>query len=174
MLLDKLQICRRRAVAEQALAAAEQLSLALANLRLKETLRTQSIRDPLTGLFNRRYLEVSLERELQRSALLSEMFGPPPSLDLNMARLTIGASDFSLQPYTLDDVPFGSVDPQLQHFNVAANLRDVIPTMREALAVNPQLQIIASPWSAPAWMKTSENLIGAALDHCRRIAADAR
>jgi diguanylate cyclase (GGDEF)-like protein len=51
-----------------ALAAAEQLSLALANLRLKETLRTQSIRDPLTGLFNRRYLEVSLERELQRAA----------------------------------------------------------------------------------------------------------
>lgn len=51
-----------------ALAAAEQLSLALANLRLKETLRTQSIRDPLTGLFNRRYLEVSLDRELQRAA----------------------------------------------------------------------------------------------------------
>ena len=56
-----------------ALAAAEQLSLALANLRLKETLRTQSIRDPLTGLFNRRYLEVSLERELQRSARRSQM-----------------------------------------------------------------------------------------------------
>ncbi|HSE12330.1 MAG TPA: diguanylate cyclase [Rudaea sp.] len=51
-----------------ALAAAEQLALALANLRLQDTLRTQSIRDPLTGLFNRRYLEVSLERELLRAA----------------------------------------------------------------------------------------------------------
>ncbi len=51
-----------------AIAAAEQLALALANLRLQETLRTQSIRDPLTGLFNRRYLEVSLERELARAA----------------------------------------------------------------------------------------------------------
>jgi len=50
-----------------ALAAGEQLALALANLRLQETLRTQSIRDPLTGLFNRRYLEVSLERELMRA-----------------------------------------------------------------------------------------------------------
>jgi diguanylate cyclase (GGDEF)-like protein len=50
-----------------ALAAGEQLALALANLRLQETLRTQSIRDPLTGLFNRRYLEVSLERELLRA-----------------------------------------------------------------------------------------------------------
>jgi diguanylate cyclase (GGDEF)-like protein len=48
-------------------AAAEQLSLALANLRLQDSLRTQSIRDPLTGLFNRRYLEASLPRELQRA-----------------------------------------------------------------------------------------------------------
>ncbi|MDR3386189.1 MAG: diguanylate cyclase [Rudaea sp.] len=50
-----------------ATAASEQLALALANLRLQDTLRTQSIRDPLTGLFNRRYLEVSLERELVRA-----------------------------------------------------------------------------------------------------------
>jgi glucosylceramidase len=101
--------------------------------------------------------------EQQRSALLHELFGPPPNLNLNMARLTIGASDFSLQQYTLDDLPFGQVDPTLQHFNVVANLRDVIPTVREALSVNPQLRIIASPWSAPAWMKTSENLIGGEL-----------
>jgi diguanylate cyclase (GGDEF)-like protein len=46
--------------------AAEQLSLALGNLRLQETLRHQSIRDPLTGLYNRRYLEESLARELAR------------------------------------------------------------------------------------------------------------
>ena len=45
---------------------AEQMSLALANLRLKEKLKQQSIRDPLTGLFNRRYLEESLDRELSR------------------------------------------------------------------------------------------------------------
>ena len=49
-----------------AVALVEQLSLALSNLRLQETLRTQSIRDPLTGLFNRRYLEESLPRELAR------------------------------------------------------------------------------------------------------------
>jgi len=47
--------------------ASEQVALALANLRLQESLRTQSIRDPLTGLFNRRYLEASLERELARA-----------------------------------------------------------------------------------------------------------
>lgn len=45
----------------------EQISLALANLHLQERLRNQSIRDPLTGLFNRRYLEESLEREINRA-----------------------------------------------------------------------------------------------------------
>ena len=100
---------------------------------------------------------------LQRDALLQELFGPPPNLNFHMMRLTIGASDFSLQPYTLDDVPQGQTDPGLAHFNVTANLQDVIPVMREVMAAHPGLLIVASPWSAPAWMKTSENLIGGEL-----------
>jgi diguanylate cyclase (GGDEF)-like protein/PAS domain S-box-containing protein len=52
----------------RAIAVGERMSLALANLRLREVLRRQSIRDPLTGLFNRRYMEESLERELRRAA----------------------------------------------------------------------------------------------------------
>jgi glucosylceramidase len=100
---------------------------------------------------------------LQRSALLHELYGPPPNLNLNMARLTIGASDFSLKLYTLDDVPFGQTDPDLAHFNVTPNLADVIPIMQEVLSIRPGLLTIASPWSAPAWMKTSENLIGGEL-----------
>jgi diguanylate cyclase (GGDEF)-like protein len=51
----------------QAIAAGERISLALANLKLREVLRSQSIRDPLTGLFNRRYMEESLEREIRRA-----------------------------------------------------------------------------------------------------------
>ena len=51
-----------------AVPVAEHLSLALANFRLRESLRNQSIRDPLTGLFNRRYMEESLLRELARAA----------------------------------------------------------------------------------------------------------
>jgi diguanylate cyclase (GGDEF)-like protein len=51
----------------QATAVGERISLALANLRLREVLRGQSIRDPMTGLFNRRFMEESLERELRRA-----------------------------------------------------------------------------------------------------------
>jgi len=59
--------CGQRAQ-ELALIVAEHLSLSLSNLRLRDRLREQSIRDPLTGLFNRRYMEESLERELHRAA----------------------------------------------------------------------------------------------------------
>ena len=57
----------RNIIIQSALAAAEQLSLILANLRLRETLKNQSIRDSQTGLFNRRYMEDSLIRELSRA-----------------------------------------------------------------------------------------------------------
>jgi diguanylate cyclase (GGDEF)-like protein len=51
-----------------ALTVAEQFGLTLANLKLREALRSQSIRDPLTGLFNRRYMEETLDRELRRAS----------------------------------------------------------------------------------------------------------
>lgn len=54
---------------------AEHVALALANLQLRETLRSQSIRDPLTGLFNRRYMEESLEREILRSSRNKQTIG---------------------------------------------------------------------------------------------------
>ena len=68
-LAPSLQAVRFEQVAlkRRAVAVAERVSLALANLKLREILRNQSIRDPLTGLFNRRYLEESLNRELHRA-----------------------------------------------------------------------------------------------------------
>jgi glucosylceramidase len=99
----------------------------------------------------------------QRAALLQEMFGPPPALNFNMLRITIGASDFSLQHYTLDDMPAGQVDPELQHFNAVAEQRDLVPALHDILSIRPDLRIIASPWTAPAWMKTSANVISGTL-----------
>jgi diguanylate cyclase (GGDEF)-like protein len=58
--------------ARKASAVGERISLALANLCLREVLRGQSIRDPLTGLFNRRYMEESLEREVSRAVRQNE------------------------------------------------------------------------------------------------------
>jgi len=96
----------------------------------------------------------------QRSALLQELFGRSGNgIGLEFTRLTIGASDFSRHHYSLDDPPDGRPDPQLQHFSIAPNLDDVVPVAREALRINPRLQVMASPWSAPGWMKDSGSLI---------------
>jgi diguanylate cyclase (GGDEF)-like protein/PAS domain S-box-containing protein len=61
---DKLNPAKQ----QLARAAAEQISLAVANLRLRDTLKQQSIRDPLTGLYNRRYLEESLKDKLHEAS----------------------------------------------------------------------------------------------------------
>ena len=58
-----------------AMTVAEHIGLALANLQLRETLRNQSIQDPLTGLYNRRYMEQTLEREIDRAARSQQPLG---------------------------------------------------------------------------------------------------
>lgn len=100
----------------------------------------------------------------QRAALLQELFGRDgDGIGLDFTRLTIGASDFSRHHYSLDDPVDGKPDPELRQFSIAPNLEDVIPVTRQALAINPQLKVMASPWSAPAWMKDSGSLIKGSL-----------
>lgn len=100
-----------------------------------------------------------------REALLQELFGRQDGgLGLGFTRLTIGASDFSRRHYSLDDTPGDAPDPQLAHFSIAPNLGDVVPVTRAALAINQQLKVMASPWSAPAWMKSNRSLVRGTLD----------
>lgn len=97
-----------------------------------------------------------LARELDseaRSQLLQEIFGRAGALGLDVTRITIGASDFSRSHYTYADTP-GVPDA-----NIAFAQAELIPVLREVRSVNPELTTIASPWSAPAWMKTSGSLI---------------
>lgn len=60
---------------ELAMTVAEHIGLALVNLTVRETLKNQSIRDPLTGLFNRRYLQESVEQEIQRATKKQQSIG---------------------------------------------------------------------------------------------------
>jgi glucosylceramidase len=106
------------------------------------------------------YLIQSRMDERQRAALMAELFGREgQGIGLSFTRLTIGASDFSRSHYSLDDMPPGQADPELAHFSIAPNRADVLPVVQRALAINPQLQVMASPWSAPGWMKTTDSLI---------------
>ncbi|MEQ1707203.1 MAG: glycoside hydrolase family 30 beta sandwich domain-containing protein [Terricaulis sp.] len=93
----------------------------------------------------------------QRAALLRDLFGRDPGIGLSATRLTIGASDFSRSHYSYS----AASDPT--RFDLRAVRRDVAPIVRAARRLNPGLTIIASPWSAPAWMKTSQSLITGSL-----------
>jgi glucosylceramidase len=99
----------------------------------------------------------------QRDALLQDLFSRANGIGLGFVRLTIGASDFSRRHYTFDDVPAGATDPRLEHFSIAPNRADVLPVVKRARTINPRLVVMASPWSAPAWMKTSGRLIAGTL-----------
>ena len=97
--------------------------------------------------------------DAQRAALLKELFGRDGGLGLSFTRISIGASDFSLTHYSLDDPPGGKADPDLAHFSIEPNRAYLLPVLKSALAINPQLRIVASPWSPPGWMKTSGSLV---------------
>ncbi|MEJ0058543.1 MAG: glycoside hydrolase family 30 beta sandwich domain-containing protein [Terricaulis sp.] len=99
----------------------------------------------------------------QRAALMQDLFSRENGIGLSLTRLTIGASDFSQTHYTYDDMPPGQSDPTLAHFSIEPARTDVIPSVREALAINPGLQVMASSWSAPAWMKSNDSLIQGSL-----------
>ncbi|MBI3350660.1 MAG: glycosyl hydrolase [Burkholderiales bacterium] len=96
----------------------------------------------------------------QRDALMRELFTREGNgLGFEFTRLTIGASDFSRRHYSLDDMPPGQTDPELKNFSLDPERADVIPAVKQALALNPRLQVMASPWSAPGWMKTTDSLV---------------
>ena len=97
--------------------------------------------------------------DAQRKELLVELFHPAKGIALSILRQPMGASDFALEDYSYDDLSPGQKDPELKRFSIDHDRAYLIPILHEALALNPNLKIMASPWSAPGWMKTSDSLI---------------
>ena len=82
-------------------------------------------------------------------------------LGLEWIRLPIGSSDFALNAYSFAETP---EDYDLKHFSIGRDKNLIIPYIRAAKAVNPNLKIHASPWSPPGWMKKSGTVDGAGKD----------
>lgn len=96
----------------------------------------------------------------ERKAVLTDLFDPVQGIGLSYLRQPMGASDFRLKEYSYDDLPAGvTADYDLKHFSIAYDEEYIIPTLKEILAINPDVRIMASPWSPPTWMKTT-GLIG--------------
>ncbi len=93
----------------------------------------------------------------KRAALLEELFGTAAgSIGVSYLRLTVGSSDMNDHVFTYDDLPAGQTDVKLKHFKLGPDLNDVVPLMQQILQINPSLKILATPWSAPSWMKTNQ------------------
>ena len=93
-----------------------------------------------------------------RDAVMRDLFDPVHGVGISFLRVPIGASDFTADglPYTYDDVPVGASDPGLDGFSITHDLTYVVPALQEASRLNPQLKLVASPWSPPGWMKTGQ------------------
>jgi glucosylceramidase len=100
----------------------------------------------------------------KRDALLHELFDTSGThIGVSYLRLTIGASDMNDHVFSYDDLPTGQTDPDMAKFNIDPDKADVIPVMKQIFAIDPKIKILASPWSAPLWMKTSGEARGGVL-----------
>lgn len=109
------------------------------------------------------YLIASAMTEQQRETLMKQLFDHEQGIGISYMRIPLGASDFARTLYSYDEMPAGQTDPQLANFSIDHDKEFLIPTLKQALAINPDLKLMGSPWSAPGWMKTSESMIGGSL-----------
>ncbi|CAM2985993.1 glucosylceramidase [Chryseobacterium flavum] len=99
----------------------------------------------------------------KRKALLHELFGSDKnSISISYLRISIGASDLDGEVFSYNDLPAGQTDPSLSKFSLAKD-KALIAMIKEILAINPSIKIIAAPWSPPVWMKDNGKSRGGSL-----------
>ena len=91
-----------------------------------------------------------------RETLFHELFHPS-EMGLSVCRTCVGSSDYSTEAYTYDE---GDPDPELTRFSIAHDRAYLLPVLREARKVNPDLFLFSSPWTPPGWMKSNKSMLG--------------
>jgi len=93
----------------------------------------------------------------ERQAVMHDLFAPA-EMALNVCRTCIGASDYSRTVYSFDDSP--EPDPEMKKFSIDHDKAYILPVLRDARKVNPELFLFSSPWSPPGWMKANGSMLG--------------
>lgn len=97
----------------------------------------------------------------KKTALLKELFDNTGNgIGVSYLRISLGASDLSESVFTYNDLPKGETDENIERFSLSRDTLHLIPILKEILLINPKLKLLASPWTAPAWMKNNENSVG--------------
>ncbi|WP_228530375.1 glycoside hydrolase family 30 protein [Tamlana sp. I1] len=100
----------------------------------------------------------------KKQALLQELFGTSESsISINYLRVSIGASDLNAAPFTYNDLADGETDLNLEQFSLEPDRAGVIAVLKDILKINPNIQILGSPWSPPVWMKDNGSFKGGEL-----------
>lgn len=94
----------------------------------------------------------------KKAELLNDLFGAN-GIGVSYLRISIGASDLNASPFTYDDMPNGQTDTDLSEFSVTQDAA-VIQMLKDILVINPNIKIVATPWSAPVWMKDNNSFVG--------------
>ena len=97
------------------------------------------------------------------NAMLNLFSRDGSGIGLSFMRIPMGASDLARSQYSYDDLPAGQTDTNLASFSIAHDQADIIPLILQARQINPQLKLMANPWSPPGWMKTSGSMVGGSL-----------
>ena len=99
-----------------------------------------------------------------RDKLLRELFLTDANgIGVSYLRISIGASDLDDHVFSYNDLPAGETDVAMEKFSLAEDQKNLVPVLQAILALNPDIKIMASPWSAPAWMKTNGSPKGGSL-----------
>ena len=116
--------------------------------------KTYQTIDGFGGCFNELgWVALAKATKADRDQVLSSLFADD-GCAFTRGRLPIGASDFAIDAYSLDDT---SGDLELRDFSIARDQKQLIPFVKAAMAVRPTLQCWGSAWSPPAWMKTNNS-----------------
>jgi beta-glucosidase len=92
----------------------------------------------------------------KRRAVLELLVDPVKGAGMSLWRLCIGTPDFTYEFYSYDDMPGGETDPELKHFSIEKDKETIIPVVKLAKEINPDILFFSSPWSPPGWMKLPE------------------
>lgn len=123
-----------------------------------------SLTDAAAWLFARKLTPAETD------AAFKMLFTRKDGIAINFLRQPIGSSDLAVTFYSFDDLcqqtkkacttPAGKTDPNLENFSLAHDQEYILPLLRKALAINPGIHVMISPWSPPGWMKTSGSMLG--------------
>lgn len=100
-----------------------------------------------------------------RIAVLRELFGNgEEDIQISYLRLAVAASDLNEFPFSYADLEDSlATDPQLEHFSLSYDTLDVLPILKQIMEINPDIKLMASPWSPPKWMKDNKDTRGGSL-----------